>query len=86
MDTRLSYLFQMESIFREEVIEVAIKGCVMIAFLTYLVLALAKLMVPEIQPRTADTLMEELRSFSVTTLDEDDWKKRRIYSNFGLII
>ena len=56
------------------------------SFLAYFVLALAKFMVPDIQSRTADTLVEEPRSFSVTTMDDDKGGKRRIYSNFGPII
>lgn len=66
--------------------EAAIKGRVMITFLAYFVLALAKFMVPEMQSRTADTLVEELRSFSVTTMDDDKGGKRRVYSNFGPMI
>lgn len=66
--------------------ENAIKGRVMISFLAYLVLALAKFMVPEMQHHTADTLVEELRSFSVTALDDGKGKKRLVYSNFGPMI
>lgn len=66
--------------------EASIKGRVLIAFLAYLVLALARFLVPEARGKTADTLVHEISSFSVTILRENGEVKDRIYSNFGRIM
>lgn len=66
--------------------EDSIKGRVLIAYLAYFVLAFAKMVVPEMKGHTAETLVSELNSFSVTVLREDGREKGRIHSNFGAVI
>jgi transposase len=66
--------------------ESSIKGRVLVAFLAYLVLALAKFLVPAARDKTADTLVREMSSFSVTIVRENGEVRDRIYSNFGQIM
>ncbi|MBR1452194.1 MAG: transposase, partial [Candidatus Methanomethylophilaceae archaeon] len=66
--------------------EDSIKGRVLIAFLAYLVLALARFLVPEARGKTADTLIQEISSFSVTMVRSEGMVKERIFSNFGPIM
>ena len=66
--------------------EDSIKGRVLIAFLAYLVLAMARILVPEARGKTADTLIQEISSFSVTVVRENGEVKDRIFSNFGTIM
>lgn len=60
----------------------SIKGRVLIAFLAYFVLAFAKYMNPDIRGKTAETLVDEIKSFSVTFVREKGIVKSTIYSNF----
>lgn len=62
--------------------ESSIKGRVLIAYLAYFVLAFAKMLVPAARAHTAETLVSELNSFSVTLVREKGVVKQRIYSNF----
>ena len=66
--------------------ESSIKGRVLIAFLAYLVLSLTKFLVPEAREKTADTLVQEMNSFSVTVVRDEGEVKDRIFSNFGWLM
>ena len=61
----------------------SVKGRVLIAFLAYFVMALAKFLVPEMRERAAETLVPELNSFSVTHIRSEGRKGEAIYSNFS---
>lgn len=61
----------------------SVKGRVMIAFLAYFVLQFAKMLVPEVKEKTAETLVGELNSFSLTIIREKGGTIRKEYSNYG---
>lgn len=65
--------------------ESSIKGRVLIAYLAYFVLAFVKMLVPAARAHTAETLVSELNSFSVTMVRDNGVVKQRIYSNFRSI-
>ena len=64
----------------------AIKGRILISFLALFCLSMVRFLYPEFKRKTAESLVEELSSFSLTILKEKGEAKRRIFSNFGPII
>jgi transposase len=61
----------------------SVKGRVLIAFLAYFVIQLAKVLEPGLKGRTGDTFVQKLTSFSVTLIREGGEIKDRIHSNFN---
>ena len=64
----------------------SIKGRVLIAFLAYLIISFIKYLIPEIEKKTAETIIEEVKSFSVTYVRSEGKVTDTIYSNFTPII
>lgn len=63
--------------------EDSVRGRILIAYLALTVLYFAKYVTPEIRKRTAETLVRDLVSFSLTVEVEDGRVTRRVYSNFN---
>ena len=64
----------------------AIKGRILVSFLALFCLSMLRFLYPEFRTKTAESVVEELSSFSLTILKEDSEVKRRVFSNFGPII
>jgi transposase len=64
----------------------AIKGRILISFLALFCLSMIRFLYREFGTRTAETISEELGSFSLTVEIGGDGTKRRIWSNFTPII
>ncbi len=66
--------------------EMAIKGRILISFLALFCISMVRFLHPEYRNRTAESICEELGSFSLTILVRDNEPKRRIFSNFVPLI
>ena len=66
--------------------EMAIKGRILISFLALFCISMVRFLHPEYRNRTAESICEELGSFSLTVLVREGEPKRRIFSNFVPLI
>ena len=66
--------------------EDAIRGRILISFLALFCMSMVRFLYPEFRSKTAESISEELSSFSLTVLVADGEQKRRVFSNFGRII
>ena len=66
--------------------EKAIKGRILISFLALFCISMIRFLHPEYRNRTAESICEELGSFSLTVLVKEGEPKRRIFSNFVPLI
>lgn len=66
--------------------EMAIKGRILISFLALFCMSMVRFLYPQYRNVTAESLCEELGSFSLTVLVRKGEPKRRIFSNFGPLI
>ena len=66
--------------------EDAIRGRILIAFLALFCMSMIRFLYPEFRSKTAESIVEELTSFSLTILSENNDQKRHVFSNFGRII
>lgn len=64
----------------------AIRGRILISFLALFCMSMLRFLYPDFKKKTAESLVEELSSFSLTILKESEQVKRRVYSNFGPLI
>lgn len=64
----------------------AIRGRILISFLALFCMSMVRYLHPEFGSRTAETMVEELTSFSLTLIRRSDGTLKRIYSNFGPMI
>jgi len=64
----------------------AVKGRILISFLALFCISMLRFLYPEFRTKTAESIIEELTSFSLTVEVERNVKKRRIWSNFSAII
>ncbi len=64
----------------------AIRGRVLISFLALFCMSMARFLYPELRFMTAETMVSELTSFSLTVLTRRNGQKRHIFSNFGRVI
>jgi transposase len=64
----------------------AVKGRILISFLSLFCMSMLRFLYPEFKTKTAESISEELGSFSLTVLDRGTGEKRRIWSNFTEII
>ena len=64
----------------------AIKGRILISFLALFCISMVRFLHPEYRNRTAESICEELSSFSLTVLVKEEEPKRRIFSNFVPLI
>jgi hypothetical protein len=49
-------------------------------------MSMIRFLYPEFRGRTAESMCEELSSFSLTVLVQNGMERRRVFSNFGRII
>jgi len=66
--------------------ENAIRGRILISFLALFCMSMMRFLYPEFRSKTAESISEELSSFSLTILTDDGVQKRRVFSNFGRMI
>jgi transposase len=66
--------------------EDAIRGRTLISFLALFCMSMIRFLYPEFRGRTAESMCEELSSFSLTVLVQNGMERRRVFSNFGRII
>jgi transposase len=66
--------------------EDAVNGRILISFLALFCISMLRFLYPEFKTKTAESVIEELSSFSLTVGMENDGKKRRIWSNFTVVI
>jgi len=66
--------------------EDAIRGRILISFLALFCMSMMRFLYPEFRSKTAESISEELSSFSLTILTDDGVQKRRVFSNFGRMI
>jgi len=64
----------------------AVKGRILIAFLSLFVISYIRWKCPKASSKTADSVVKELTSLSVTGICENGTVKKRIYSNFSPLI
>jgi len=64
----------------------AIKGRILISFLALFCISMIRFLHPEYRGRTAESICEELGSFSLTVLVKEGEPKRHIFSNFVPLI
>lgn len=66
--------------------EKAVKGRILISFLALFCISMVRFLHPEYRNRTAESICEELSSFSLTVLVREGEQKRRVFSNFVPLI
>jgi transposase len=66
--------------------EDAIKGRILVSFLALFCMSMLRFLYPEFKTKTAESISEELGSFSLTVEVSEGGEKRRIWSNFTAII
>jgi transposase len=64
----------------------AVRGRILISFLALFCISMLRFLYPEFKTKTAESISEELGSFSLTVETERNGTKRRIWSNFSVII
>jgi len=64
----------------------AVRGRVLVSFLALFCMSMVRFLYPEFRAKTAESISEELSSFSLTVEKGADGSKRRIWSNFTPII
>jgi hypothetical protein len=64
----------------------AIKGRILISFLALFVMSAIRFLYPEFRKMTAESITEELSAFSLTVEVSRSGKKRRIWSNFSMMV
>ena len=64
----------------------AIRGRVLISFLALFCLSMVRFLYQELRTMTAETMVLELTSFSLTVHTRRNGRKRRFFSNFGRVI
>lgn len=63
--------------------EKAIRGRVLISFLALFCMSMVRYLYPAYRNVTAESISEELGSFSLTVIGDENGEKRRYFSNFG---
>lgn len=66
--------------------ENAIRGRILISFLALFCMSMFRFLHPEYKGMTAESIVEQLTSFSLTVVEGNDGHKKRIFSNFRPII
>ena len=64
----------------------AVRGRILISFLALFCISMLRFLYPEFRTKTAESITEELSSFALTVEAERNGEKRRIWSNFSVII
>jgi transposase len=64
----------------------SVRGRILISFLALFCMSMVRFLYPEFRTKTAGSISEELGSFSLTVIKGKGGKKRRIWSNFTVII
>ncbi|MCK9323615.1 MAG: transposase [Candidatus Methanomethylophilaceae archaeon] len=66
--------------------EDAVRGRILISFLALFCMSMVRFLYPEFRSKTAESISEELSSFSLTVMIADGEQKRRVFSNFRRIV
>ena len=66
--------------------ENAIRGRILISFLALFCMSMLRFLHPKFRSKTAESLSEELGSFSLTVFFRRNGEKRRVWSNFGPVM
>ncbi len=66
--------------------EYAIKGRILLSFLALFCMSMIRFLYPEFRTMTAESISEELCSFSLTVFFRKNGEMRRVWSNYGPII
>ncbi len=66
--------------------EKAIRGRVLVSFLALFCMSMVRYLYPSYRNVTAESISEELGSFSLTVIMDENGEKRRYFSNFGPLV
>ena len=66
--------------------EYAIKGRILISFLALFCMSMLRCLYPQFRTKTAESISEELGSFSLTVFFRRNGEKRKVWSNYGPMI
>ncbi len=66
--------------------EYAIKGRILLSFLALFCMSMIRFLYTEFRTKTAESISEELCSFSLTVFFRKNGETRRVWSNYGPII
>ena len=66
--------------------EESIKGRILISFLALFCMSMIRFLYPQFSSKSAESISEELNSFTLTVFIKRNGEKRRIWSNFGPIL
>lgn len=66
--------------------EESIKGRILISFLALFCMSMIRFLYPQFRSKTAESISEELSSFTLTVFTKKNREERRIWSNFGPIL
>ena len=63
--------------------EESIKGRILISFLALFCMSMIRFLYPQFRFKTAESIFEELFSFTLTVFTKKNGEERRVWSNFG---
>ena len=66
--------------------EESIKGRILISFLALFCMSMIRFLYPRFRSKTAESISEELSSFTLTVFTRRNGEERRVWSNFGPIL
>jgi transposase len=66
--------------------EESIKGRILISFLALFCMSMIRFLYPRFRSKTAESISEELSSFTLTVFTKRNGEERRVWSNFGPIL
>ena len=66
--------------------EESIRGRILISFLALFCMSMIRFLYPRFRSKTAESISEELSSFTLTVFTKRNGEKRRVWSNFGPIL
>ena len=66
--------------------EESIKGRILISFLALFCMSMIRFLYPQFRSKTAESISEELSSFTLTVFTKKNGEERRVWSNFGPIL
>ena len=66
--------------------EESIRGRILISFLALFCMSMIRFLYPQFRSKTAESISEELSSFTLTVFTKRDGEKRRVWSNYGPIL
>ena len=66
--------------------EGSIRGRILISFLALFCMSVIRFLYPRFRSKTAESISEELSSFTLTVFTRRNGEERRVWSNFGPIL